>query len=180
MPPTTYLKPDSDEAANIRSHAESARADAASDAGSAVAAKTQNAFLSSRAEAKRRQLDWMPRREASPFDPAPVFDAIARRLDINTSAAEALLKNEWILIVGADIARHAAPGAIENGMLTIFVASSVWLAELRQNHARDLLRLINERIGHGSVKRIDFRQESSVGGKRRAAPAYFKARKPQP
>ena len=63
--------------------------------------------------------------------PAP--DPAARRLE-----------REWRAIVGDDYALHATPGALEHGVLTVFVhGGASRYATIRRTAARDLLPRLN-------------------------------------
>lgn len=49
------------------------------------------------------------------------------------------IEKAWPEAVGPDIASHARPGSLCNGVLTVLVKSSVWLAELRREANATLL-----------------------------------------
>ena len=54
------------------------------------------------------------------------------------------LEREWRTIVGDDYALHATPGALEHGVLTVFVhGGSARYATIRRTAARDLLPRLN-------------------------------------
>lgn len=89
--------------------------------------------------------------------PAPYLDKILKRLDINYSTAEARIQNDWIQIVGPDLARHATPGNLTQKTLTVYVMGSTWLAELKRNQGRTLIQKINAVLGPDTVQRISFR-----------------------
>ena len=57
------------------------------------------------------------------------------------------LAESWAEIVGEDVARRTAPGALERGVLTVSVRGSTWFAELRRSGPRLLLPKINAALG---------------------------------
>ena len=57
------------------------------------------------------------------------------------------LAASWAQIVGEDVARRTAPGALERGVLTVSVRGSTWFAELRRSGPRLLLPKINAALG---------------------------------
>ena len=109
--------------------------------------------------AKRRSLGYSPQRKTA--DIRSAVETAMRGVLPEYSAAEIRIKDEWGLIAGEDIAKRSMPGEIVNGVLTLYVSGAVWLAELKNNRAADLLRLVNSHVGHGSVKRIEFRSKQS-------------------
>ena len=101
---------------------------------------------------------WRARREWLRTDaafPAPPFkegeavgEAVGRVVEALgvPAAAPALLRlsRDWKEIVGADYAQHATPGALENGVLTIFVhGGATRFATLKRTAARDLVPRLN-------------------------------------
>ena len=63
----------------------------------------------------------------------------------------------WPEIVGADIAHHAQPVSLRNGLLVVAVDHPVWLQELSRYHKQLLLQKVHERIGKDAVRDIVFR-----------------------
>jgi predicted nucleic acid-binding Zn ribbon protein len=63
----------------------------------------------------------------------------------------------WPQIVGADIARHAQPVSLRNGLLIVAVDHPVWLQELSRFHKPLLLQKVRQRIGAKAVRDIVFR-----------------------
>ena len=56
--------------------------------------------------------------------------------------ADLRLARDWVKIVGPELARHAAPGRLEGGVLTVFATGGSWYAELRRTaNARLLPRI---------------------------------------
>jgi predicted nucleic acid-binding Zn ribbon protein len=63
----------------------------------------------------------------------------------------------WADIVGADIARHAQPVSLRNGLLVVAVDHPVWLQELSRYHKALILQKVHERIGKKAVRDLCFR-----------------------
>jgi predicted nucleic acid-binding Zn ribbon protein len=61
--------------------------------------------------------------------------------------------DRWARIVGEDVAEHATPVSLENGVLTVQAASTAWATQLRLLQ-RQLLVKIKAGVGDGVVKRI--------------------------
>ncbi len=63
----------------------------------------------------------------------------------------------WPEIVGSDVARHAQPVSLRNGLLVVTVDHPVWLQELSRYHKPLMLQKVQERIGKKAVRDICFR-----------------------
>ncbi len=63
--------------------------------------------------------------------------------------------NRWFELVGERLAARTQPLSLQEGVLTLTVASSAWLNELSFMRA-DLVRRINEVLGSGTVNAIRF------------------------
>ena len=63
----------------------------------------------------------------------------------------------WADIVGSDIARHAQPVSLRNGLLVVAVDHPVWLQELSRYHKPLILQKVQERIGKKAVRDVCFR-----------------------
>lgn len=104
---------------------------------------------------------WRVRREferiAAPLPDPPFKDAekaeaavarVVKALGVPDADPAALrLAESWAEIVGEDVARRTAPGALERGVLTVSVRGSTWFAELRRSGPRLLLPKINAALG---------------------------------
>ncbi len=66
------------------------------------------------------------------------------------------LQRLWPDLAGAPVAGHARPGTLKNGVLTVFVDHSLWLAELRP-HVPQLLAKIRAAYPQGEVQRLVLR-----------------------
>ena len=60
----------------------------------------------------------------------------------------------WAELVGAEVAQHCTPVSFADGKLTVQTDSTAWATQLRLL-APQLLRRLNEELGHGSVNVID-------------------------
>lgn len=59
----------------------------------------------------------------------------------------------WPGIVGPELAEHTKPEKFEEGELTIVADSTAWATQVRLL-ARQLVRRLNEELGHGTVRRV--------------------------
>lgn len=67
-------------------------------------------------------------------DPSPLSDSVAAFIDDrgwNQVAATATVTAQWETIVGSDVAAHARPETILDGVLTIRTDSTAWATQLR-------------------------------------------------
>ena len=83
---------------------------------------------------------------------ANVAQQIIRELKLDARVTETRLLNEWSQIVGPQVATHARPGRLERGVLTVFVANSVWLAELTRMWLKPMLANIRQQLGNNDVR----------------------------
>lgn len=73
----------------------------------------------------------------------------------------------WEEVVGARIAEHARPTAMEGRTLKVEVDSSTWQYELSSFRAAQIKSGINNRLGRGMIDKINFRlARKKSGGKR--------------
>lgn len=92
-------------------------------------------------------------------DPKRVGDSLNRVTDaIGAPAPETLsvVFSRWEELVGADIAAHAAPRSLRDGVLLVEVDQPAWAAQLGYLSSQLLSRLEAE-TGSGQVSEIRFR-----------------------
>lgn len=92
-----------------------------------------------------------------------VIQSVVKKRNLSGSMWQHQLEMEWGVVVGAAIAKHARPGLFENGLLTIFVDSSVWLNELKRYSADLLLTKIRQRFSE--VKQLRFQADPEAAKK---------------
>ena len=80
---------------------------------------------------------------------------VVRDLGLSKKLTEQRAVIEWADIVGRKLARHARALRVDNGKLFVEVDSSVWSQELTLMK-RDILRQINDRIGHRAIDNIHY------------------------
>ncbi len=59
----------------------------------------------------------------------------------------------WPQIVGPELAEHTEPQSFEDGILVIAADSTTWATQVRLL-ASNLVKRLNEDLGHGTVKRV--------------------------
>jgi len=63
----------------------------------------------------------------------------------------------WPTIVGSDIARHAQPVSLRNGLLVVACDHPMWLQEITRYSKPLILQKVQERFGKKVVRDISFR-----------------------
>jgi predicted nucleic acid-binding Zn ribbon protein len=63
----------------------------------------------------------------------------------------------WPTIVGSDIARHAQPVSLRNGLLVVSCDHPMWLQEITRYSKPLILQKVQERLGKKVVRDISFR-----------------------
>lgn len=89
-------------------------------------------------------------------DPQPLSSTLQKFITTSASSADitkATLFARWPQIVGATLAAHARPEALTDGELLLQCESTAWAAQVRLM-APQVVKKINEAMGHGSVLRI--------------------------
>lgn len=85
---------------------------------------------------------------------ASIARQIIKDLKLDARVTETRLLKEWPQIVGPQVATHARPGRLERGVLTVFVANSVWLAELSRMWLKPMLNNIQRQLGNADVRSL--------------------------
>ena len=82
---------------------------------------------------------------------------VMKKLGLEERLRQSQVFFSWPEIVGSDIARHAQPVSLRNGLLVVTVDHPVWLQELSRYHKPLMLKKVQERIGKKAVRDICFR-----------------------
>ncbi len=86
-------------------------------------------------------------------DPQPLGSAtldLARRRGWTTQVAEGTVFGQWPTVVGEQIAGHAMPTGLRDGVLTVSAESTAWATQLRMVQVQ-LLAKIAAAVGNGVV-----------------------------
>ncbi len=122
--------------------------------------------MSSRRISKKDKVRWQVERERfqleqhrppAPyrvFTPEQVLPGVLRKIGLEQPLWERILARDWETLVGAQVARHSRPGRIQNKILYVFVANSVWLVELRRFAEQAMLQNLQARFGRERIKGI--------------------------
>lgn len=89
-------------------------------------------------------------------DPQPLGAAtsdVARSRGWNGRVAEGAVFGRWREVVGAQIADHAVPASLTEGVLTVTAESTAWATQLRMVQAQ-LLAKIASAVGDGVVTAV--------------------------
>ena len=87
----------------------------------------------------------------------PIVKDIISRLGLKELTASSRVFEIWDTVVGSAIALHARPYSFREGILTVNVDSSVWLAQLERYRKRQIRDKLNSQLPHPLVKRVIFR-----------------------
>lgn len=83
---------------------------------------------------------------------AAIRDLMASRGWEQRAAVGGVFGN-WAGIVGAELAEHTRPERFEDGELTVAADSTTWATQLRLLSS-NLVRRLNEDLGHGTIRRV--------------------------
>jgi predicted nucleic acid-binding Zn ribbon protein len=106
--------------------------------------------------------EWQPFSPSSPLaKPAhPVSQLVPqvmKKLGLEQRLQQSQVFFLWPEIVGSDIAHHAQPVSLRNGLLVVAVDHPIWLQELSRYHKPLMLQKVQERVGKKAVRDICFR-----------------------
>lgn len=103
----------------------------------------------------RRRTGWSGPRpdERDPQMLSKLAGSIAKSRGWSTKVAEGMVFGRWSGVVGEDIASHATPVKLENGVLSIAAESTAWATQLRMLQSQ-ILAKINAAVGQGVVTSV--------------------------
>lgn len=105
--------------------------------------------------------EWQPAADAPTTNPAQPLEQLVPGVMKSLGLEQRLQQSQvfflWEKIVGADIARHAQPVALKNGLLSVNVDHPIWLSELDRYHKPLMLQQIQKAVGARAVRDIKFR-----------------------
>ncbi|WP_353649403.1 DciA family protein [Nakamurella sp. A5-74] len=93
---------------------------------------------------------------ADPRDPQTLGSALQKFVQASGAGADlvkAQLFARWAEIVGPGIADHCEPSQFVDRVVTVQCTSTAWAAQIRLM-APQVVRTINEALGHGTVTRV--------------------------
>lgn len=92
--------------------------------------------------------------------PQPISELIPHvvaKLGLSQKVKESKILNDWSELVGAVIAKHSRPVALDKGYLTVNVDSSPWLNELQRYSKGMILDKLKQKLGKKIINDIRFR-----------------------
>jgi predicted nucleic acid-binding Zn ribbon protein len=106
--------------------------------------------------------EWQPFGTApSPIKPAnpasQLVPQVMKKLGLEQRLQQSQVFFLWPEIVGSEVAHHAQPVSLRNGLLVVAVDHPVWLQELSRFHKPLMLQKVQERVGKKTVRDICFR-----------------------
>jgi predicted nucleic acid-binding Zn ribbon protein len=105
--------------------------------------------------ALRRRSGWSGARpdERDPQLLSTLAGALARSRGWSGKVAEGMVFGRWAGVVGEDIAAHAVPVSLTDGVLSIQAESTAWATQLRMLQSQ-ILAKIDTAVGQGVVTRL--------------------------
>ena len=91
-----------------------------------------------------------------PRDPqafGSLISSIARARGWSGQVAEGTVMGQWPTVVGEDIASHAEPTSLKDGVLSVSAESTAWATQLRHMQSQ-ILAKIAAAVGNGVVKQL--------------------------
>lgn len=79
--------------------------------------------------------------------------SIAKSRGWTENVAAGTVLGRWTHVVGEDIASHAEPTGLEDGVLSVAAESTAWATQLRMMQTQ-ILAKIHAAVGHGVVKSL--------------------------
>ena len=95
-----------------------------------------------------------PETRMEPEPLAALIEQTLKRLKINESPWLNDLNRAWPTLVPPEVARVARPGKCDDGILFVYVTSSVKLFELRRTHLRRIEEAVKGFAGAGRVRQV--------------------------
>ncbi|MBP7637321.1 MAG: DUF721 domain-containing protein [Kiritimatiellae bacterium] len=95
-----------------------------------------------------------PETRMEPEPLASLIEQTLKRLKINESPWLNDLNRAWPTLVPPEVARVTRPGKWEDGILFVYVTSSVTLFELRRTHLRRIEEAVKGFAGAGRVRQV--------------------------
>ncbi len=81
---------------------------------------------------------------------------LLKKVGLEARVWEQTLIAEWHALVGDAVARRARPGAIQRGVLSVYVSNAAWLNELSRYGKQAMLEKLQGRFGNGRIKDVRF------------------------
>ncbi|MET8773742.1 DUF721 family protein [Nocardia sp. NPDC050713] len=103
----------------------------------------------------RRRTGWSGARpdDRDPQLLSQLATRIAKSRGWDGKVSEGTVLGRWAGVVGEDIASHATPIALKDGVLSIAAESTAWATQLRMLQGQ-ILAKINAAVGHGVVTQL--------------------------
>jgi len=114
-------------------------------------------------------MPWEPLPNSTGGEPRPVADGlerVVRHLGAPSVQAVTDVFTVWEEAVGPQVAAHAAPKSLRDGVLKVTVDDPAWTTQLRFMES-DILGRLRERLGADAPERIDLGVERPARGRRR-------------
>ncbi len=95
-----------------------------------------------------------PELRRAPVPLSALVEKVLKRRNISESPWMDALNRAWPTLVAPEVARDARPGKFADGILFVYVTSSVKLFELRRSRLRDIERAVRAFAGGDRVRQV--------------------------
>lgn len=118
-------------------------------------------------ERERQQTDLpgppRPLDDAEPIQSG--IDALMQKLGAASLTWLNTLQQDWADIVGKTVAAHTRPGQLQERVLTVYVDSSAWLAELSHFGRDEMLKNLQKKYGTERIKSVRLQNDPDAGNR---------------
>lgn len=97
-----------------------------------------------------------PRWETDSVTVKQSLGQLARRLGAGAPDVMQVVFDQWAETVGREVADHAKPLSLTDGVLTVIVEDHMWMAQLKWM-TRGIAESINRKVGSEAIARVELR-----------------------
>lgn len=104
------------------------------------------------------------RHRGDPDDPRPIgasVERLAKSWGIDSPGTLRKVFADWDEIVGSQLAAHVQPLSLTDHVLVVAVSDPAWATQLKYMSSQ-LVATVNEKVGPGTVERVDVRVRSAI------------------
>ncbi|MEW6535314.1 MAG: DUF721 domain-containing protein [Candidatus Auribacterota bacterium] len=96
-------------------------------------------------------------RNGKPEQVSNLLEGILKQLGIEEKFSASRVLDQWLDIVGSQVAANTKPHKVEKDVLFVYVSNSSWLMELTRFYKKTILKNIQEKTGTNTIKDIVFK-----------------------
>jgi hypothetical protein len=80
--------------------------------------------------------------------------SILKSMGLEQDLWQKQLFEEWVSLVGPQVAKNARPGQVDRGILSVYVTSSAWLNELSRFGKPQMLKKLQAQFGAHRIRAV--------------------------